>query len=157
MNMDHMSHGSPRSGRIVSVETPDVPQLPWRVDDGVKEFHLSCYGCLPPHRSVSSSASPVVIRCSRNLALRLQLMVCKRRIPPKIGDFDTLFWTAFRRKWSKWEKALVIVSPETVVRWHRSGFRLYWHWISRHRKTLGRRQLSKSCVNSSFATGVIRR
>jgi hypothetical protein len=40
MNMDHMSHGTERSGRIVSVETPDVPQLSWRMDGDVKEFHL---------------------------------------------------------------------------------------------------------------------
>jgi manganese oxidase len=40
MNMDPMSHGTQRSGRIVSVETPDVPQLSWRMDGDVKEFHL---------------------------------------------------------------------------------------------------------------------
>ncbi len=40
MDMDHMSHGAQRNSRIVSVETPDVPQLSWRMDGGVKEFHL---------------------------------------------------------------------------------------------------------------------
>ena len=41
MDMEPMSHATKRSGsRIVSVETPDVPQLPWRVDGNVKEFHL---------------------------------------------------------------------------------------------------------------------
>jgi len=40
MDMGHMSHGAPRSSRIVSVETPDVPQLPWRMASGTKEFHL---------------------------------------------------------------------------------------------------------------------
>ena len=40
MEMDHMGHGAQRGGRIVSVETPDVPQLPWRMVDGAKEFHL---------------------------------------------------------------------------------------------------------------------
>ena len=39
MEMD-MSHGAQRGGRIVSVVTPDVPQLPWRMVDGAKEFHL---------------------------------------------------------------------------------------------------------------------
>jgi FtsP/CotA-like multicopper oxidase with cupredoxin domain len=41
MDMKHMSHATERSGGpIVSVETPDVPQLPWRMDGGIKEFHL---------------------------------------------------------------------------------------------------------------------
>ena len=38
MEMDHMGHGAQRGGRIVSVETPDVAQLPWRMVDGAKEF-----------------------------------------------------------------------------------------------------------------------
>jgi FtsP/CotA-like multicopper oxidase with cupredoxin domain len=40
IGMGHMSHATPRSSRIVSVETPDVPQLPWRMAGGAKEFHL---------------------------------------------------------------------------------------------------------------------
>jgi manganese oxidase len=40
MDMDRMSHGAQRNSRIVSVETPDVPQLPWRMDGNIKEFHL---------------------------------------------------------------------------------------------------------------------
>ena len=40
MDMEHMGHARQGSGRIVSVETPDVPQLPWRMDGGAKEFHL---------------------------------------------------------------------------------------------------------------------
>jgi manganese oxidase len=41
MDMKHMSHATERSsGPVVSVETPDVPQLPWRMDGGIKEFHL---------------------------------------------------------------------------------------------------------------------
>ena len=40
LDMDHMSHGDQGGGRDVSVVTPDVPQLPWRMVDGAKEFHL---------------------------------------------------------------------------------------------------------------------
>ena len=40
-HMDHMDHTTQRSNRIISVETPDVPQLPWRIADGAKEFHLT--------------------------------------------------------------------------------------------------------------------
>jgi hypothetical protein len=62
-----------------------------------------------------------------NLALRQQLTVLKRRHPkPRLGPFDKLFWVVARRFWPKWKDALLLVSPETVVRWHRAGFRLYW-------------------------------
>src|SRR6266403_5355192 len=40
MDMEHMGHARQGSGRMVSVETPDAPQLPWRMADGAKEFHL---------------------------------------------------------------------------------------------------------------------
>src|SRR5438093_315275 len=40
MDMKHMNHSTQRSGRMISVETPDIPQLPWRMADGAKEFHL---------------------------------------------------------------------------------------------------------------------
>jgi len=36
-----------------------------------------------------------------------------------------------------------VVTPETVVRWHRAGFRLYWTWLSRHKVRLGRKRISK--------------
>jgi hypothetical protein len=62
-----------------------------------------------------------------NLALRQQLMVFKRHDSrPKIGNLDKLFWLVTRRFWSQWKSALILVSPETVVRWHRTSFRLYW-------------------------------
>jgi putative transposase len=40
-------------------------------------------------------------------------------------------------------QALVIVTPETVVHWHRAGFRLYWSWLFRHRVVVGRKRISK--------------
>jgi hypothetical protein len=48
-----------------------------------------------------------------------------------------------RRLWSGWREALILVQPETVVRWHRAGFKLYWKWISRSKSRLGRRATSK--------------
>jgi len=42
-----------------------------------------------------------------------------------------LFWIALRSLWSGWKKPLVLVTPRTVVDWHRAGFRLYWKWRSR--------------------------
>src|SRR5229473_1835754 len=81
-----------------------------------------------------------------NLALRQQLAVLKRRRPrPRLDLLDKLFWVAVRRFWSGWQQSLIAVTPETVVRWHRGGFRLYLYWklISKVRKPVGRRQTSK--------------
>ena len=61
-----------------------------------------------------------------NLALRQQLAAFKQKQPrPRLTDADRAFWVLLRRLWSKWSDALIIVSPDTVVRWHRKGFRLY--------------------------------
>ena len=79
-----------------------------------------------------------------NLALRQQLVVLKRRHPrPSLGPFDKLFWVITRRVWSAWKDSLILVTPETVVRWHRTGFRMYWRLISRVRRQVGRRQTPK--------------
>ena len=79
-----------------------------------------------------------------NLSLRQQLMVLKRHgFRPKIGNLDKLFWLLTRHFWSHWKSALILVTPATVVRWHRTGFRRYWSCISRHRKVLGRKRVSE--------------
>jgi putative transposase len=76
-----------------------------------------------------------------NLVLRQQLAVFKRKHPrPRLGVIDKLVWVLARRFWSGWKQALVIVTPETVVRWHRAGFRMYWKLISKVKKPIGRRQ-----------------
>src|SRR5580692_5440339 len=79
-----------------------------------------------------------------NLVLRQQLAVLKRRHPrPSLGLFDKLFWVIARRVWSAWKESLLIVTPETVVRWHRTSFRIYWRLISRVRAQAGRRPTPK--------------
>jgi hypothetical protein len=68
------------------------------------------------------------------LALRQQVAVLKRKRPrPTLNSLDRLFWTFLRGSWSRWKEVLVIVKPETVIAWHRAGFRLYWRWRSRPR------------------------
>jgi hypothetical protein len=88
--------------------------------------------------------------CSRrnllleNLALRQQLGVLKQQRPqPRFAVPDKLFWVILRRLWPGWKRALILVQPETVVRWHCAGFKLYWTWLSRHRTRVGRRCISK--------------
>ena len=61
------------------------------------------------------------------VALRQQLAVVKRKQPrPKLDPHDRWFWIVLRRLWDRWSEALIIVQPETVVSWHRAGFRLFW-------------------------------
>jgi putative transposase len=79
-----------------------------------------------------------------NLVLRQQLAVLKRRHPrPHLGLLEKLFWVAARRFWSQWRQSLIVVTPETVIRWHRAGFRLYWKLISMEKKPIGRKQTPK--------------
>ena len=68
------------------------------------------------------------------LALRQQVAVLKRKRPqPRLHRLHRLLWTTLCHLWSGWADVLVIVKPETVVGWHRAGFRLYWRWRSRWR------------------------
>jgi hypothetical protein len=65
-------------------------------------------------------------------ALRLQLVVYQRQNPrPKLQRGDRLFWIWLRRHWKGWRSALVIVKPETVLRWHREGYPRYWRQRSK--------------------------
>jgi transposase InsO family protein len=86
-----------------------------------------------------------------NLALRQQLAVLNRRHPrPGLDLFDKLFWVTAHQFWSAWKEALIVVTPETVVRWHRAGFRFYWGLISRVRKPAGRRRVSREVRDLIF-------
>jgi transposase InsO family protein len=65
------------------------------------------------------------------LALRQQLAVYAQRHPrPRLSPLDRAFWVALARCWPRWKSALVVVQPETVIRWHREGFRRFWRSIS---------------------------
>ena len=65
-----------------------------------------------------------------NTALRQQVAVLKEETPrPALTWFDRLFWVGLHRRWARWEEALVIVKPETVIGWHRKGFRIHWAFI----------------------------
>jgi len=67
-----------------------------------------------------------------NLALRQQLAMLKRRSKrARVSQGDRFFWIAFARYVTAWRQMLVALHPDTVVRWHRDGFRRYWTWKSR--------------------------
>jgi len=66
-----------------------------------------------------------------NLLLRHQLQVALRSRPrPNFKTKDRFFWLVVRWFFPAWRRHLVLVRPETVIRWHRRGWRLYWCWRS---------------------------
>src|SRR5271167_2634917 len=78
-----------------------------------------------------------------NLALRHQLGVLRRSVKrPKLTSTDRFLWAWLCEVWIDWRSALVIVKPETVIGWHRQGFRLFWTWKVRHGQP-GRPPVSK--------------
>ena len=85
-----------------------------------------------------------------NLVLRQQVSVLKRKNRrPKLTGMDRWFWVAVRRTWSGWKASLLVVKPETVVEWHRRGFRLYWQLKSKA-KQIGRTPISKELQQLIF-------
>ena len=84
-----------------------------------------------------------------NLALRSQLalfeqqVLTRKRPGPKPEPAFRQLWVILSRYWVHWESALMIVKPETVIKWHRTAFRLYW---ARKSKQTGRPAVSRSTI-----------
>ena len=80
--------------------------------------------------TLSSILRSRAVLALENLALRHQIGVLQRsaRKRPKLILLDRLLWAWLSRVWSGWRSALAIVQPETVIAWHRRGFRLFWTW-----------------------------
>ena len=72
---------------------------------------------------------------AENLLLRHQLTIALRQAPPRLrlrgGDRAFLIWMT--RLWPSLVGAVQVVQPETILRWHRAGFKMFWRWKSRHR------------------------
>lgn len=78
---------------------------------------------------------------AENLCLRQQLVVLKRRQRrPTLRDADRRFWIIACRWFARWGEALIVVQPETVLGWHRKGWKAYWRWRSQRRRG-GRRPI----------------
>jgi transposase InsO family protein len=76
------------------------------------------------------------------LLLRQQLLVLNRTVKrPKFRQRDRIFWVCLSKLWKDWRDLLIIVKPETVIKWHREGFRLYWRWKSK--APIGRPQIDR--------------
>ncbi len=79
---------------------------------------------------------------AENLCLRQQLVVLKRRqIRPQLRDADRRFWVLACQWFSGWRRSLIVVKPDTVVSWHRKGWKAYWRWRSRRQVETGRRKI----------------
>jgi len=86
---------------------------------------------------------PRLILVTENLALRQQLLVLHRSSNrPRLRRRDRLFWIGLSHLWREWRSILVIVKPETVVKWHWQGFKCYWRWKSRSRR-VGRPRINQ--------------
>src|SRR5258708_14393780 len=87
----------------------------------LRSFRLICGG----HRAI----------VLENLALRQQLAVLTRTAKrPQLRSTDRLFWVLLAKGWRDWRSALVIVQPDTVVRWQRQWLRRHWTRLSQRRR-----------------------
>jgi putative transposase len=74
---------------------------------------------------------PPAALVAENLFLRKQLALYQeRRIKPRRATNATRLTLVWLSRWFNWRQALAIVQPETFLRWHRQGFRLFWRWKS---------------------------
>src|SRR5918996_901181 len=80
---------------------------------------------------------------AENLCLRQQLLVLHRKHKrPRLQDSDRRFWILASRWLPRWQEPLLIVTPETVLRWHRKGWKAWWRWRSRPRGRSGRKPVT---------------
>ena len=66
-------------------------------------------------------------------------MALRSRVRPRLTGSDRVFWTVLSRFWPEWREVLLLVRPDTVVRWHREGFR--WFWRKKSARGPGRPKL----------------
>src|SRR6516225_8515642 len=77
---------------------------------------------------------PTAAVAAENLFLRKQLgLFVERKIKPRRATDSIRFTLARLSHWFDWRNALIAVKPDTVIGWHRKGFRLFWKWKSRPR------------------------
>ena len=129
--------------------------------------NLTCYPGLNHARLIISIVRAACLwredLIIENAALRQQLAVLKDKHPrPRLRPVDRVFWAALSSVWSRWASTLVVVKPDTVVRWHHMGFRLFWRWKSRCR-AIGRpkipaevRELIRNMVFANIGWGAPR-
>ncbi len=79
---------------------------------------------------------------AENLCLRQQQIVLKRRqVRPQLRDADRRFWILVSQLFSGWSRSLIVVKPDTVIGWHRKGWKAYWRWRSSRWVGTGRKKI----------------
>jgi hypothetical protein len=80
---------------------------------------------------------PSAAGAAENLFLRKQLgLFVERKVKPRRATDSIRFTLGQLSRWFDWREALIVVQRETLTRWHRKGFRLFWKWKSRPRGRL---------------------
>src|SRR6516162_1202357 len=93
--------------------------------------------------AITAAVRPKALLIADNLCLRQQLLVLHRRKPrPRLEDTDRRFWVLACRWFADSQASLLIVKPETVLRWHRHGWRTYWRQRSSHHGKPGRHPIA---------------
>ena len=92
---------------------------------------------------------------AENLALRQQLAVLQVSAKrARLRKRNRVFWVWLSRFWSGWRSCLMIVKPETVIGWHREGFRLYWRWKSRRPGRPDSQREVRELIRTMSSTGL---
>src|SRR5262249_21939470 len=98
---------------------------------------LSARSCVSSVTSCGSSFGAVRSRAqlsAENLFLRKQLaMYVERQVKPRRADDATRITFVVLSRLIDWRRVLTVVKPDTLIRWHRKGFQLFWRWKSRPR------------------------
>jgi len=93
---------------------------------------------------VFSSRNELLLRI---VALEQQLIVFKKNTPrPKLSRFDRILWVWFKCLYVNWQEVLYLVQPDTVTRWFRLKYRLYWGKISSRRTGKGKPMIDDEIV-----------
>ena len=81
---------------------------------------------------IRSLIAPRTSLAAENLALRQQLALLNRKTHrPQLHRRDRFFWLILSKIWKHWREVLIIIKPETVLKWQRQGFKLSWRWKSK--------------------------
>ena len=115
--------------------------------------------CSVLYKLVRALLKPRLSLVTENLALRQQLVILRRNNRrPGLRKWDRLFWVVLSDLWQEWRSILIIVKPETVIKWHRQAFKCYWRWksraggVGRPRIDVEIRDLSDGCLSHENPT-----
>jgi putative transposase len=93
---------------------------------------------------ISAALKQRALAVAQPLCLQRQLRVLRRSNPtPRPRNVDRQSWVGASRWFARWRNSLLIVKAETVLRWHRRGWRAYWSWRSNRGRRSGDGQFSQ--------------